>query len=542
MLKIEIDENKNINLYDDSIQIFLSLVSNVKKKIAFFATDHEEAISLKNKINLFDPRAEVWIFPEFDCPFFSNVSPTKPVLLERIRTLFKLITSQKERIIFIGTISSLATKTIKKEDLIFFDIFNKSKNTYFKLSKFLKQNHYEFVDTVRNKGECSVRGQIIDIFSPLENKPARILYNFEEVEAVNYFDIYNQNNSGIVNNYLISVSSEIIFNSNSIKNFRESFRKLGIKDKDDFYKSISNKDIIPGSEQFYPILYDEYDSIIDYLDGFKIFFRESANIEFKDKLNQLVSETPSYAKEVINESNFFENNNVVNKQIIKKKISLFSKISNNSKTFCFSERLFLKSNQNENLKNINKFFTSSDFEKIFFCYNSIINKKKIEKLYENFNVAYEKLSSINDTSKKFNIINVSINSSFILNQNNKKLLFLSDYDFFKKIIKRKTSSEIHSDNFISEFSQLNFGDLVVHINHGVGKFNRLTKKKINDYEQEFIELLYYNNDKLLLPIENLELISKYGFSNQTVRLDKLGLQNWQFKKATLKKKNKANCI
>ena len=84
----------------------------------------------------------------------------------------------------------------------------------------------------------------------------------------------------------------------------------------------------------YKILKD--DSIIDYLDGFKIFFRESANIEFKDKLNQLVSETPSYAKEVINESNFFENNNVVNKQIIKKKISLFSKISNNSKTFCFS--------------------------------------------------------------------------------------------------------------------------------------------------------------------------------------------------------------
>ena len=63
------------------------------------------------------------------------------------------------------------------------------------------------------------------------------------------------------------------------------------------------------------------------------------------------------------------------------------------------------------------------------------------------------------------------------------------------------------------------------------------QKKINDFEQEFIELLYHSNDKLLIPIENLELISKYGFSNQTVRLDKLGLQNWQFKKATLKKKS-----
>ncbi len=221
MLKIEINEIKKINLCDDSIQIFLSLISNTKKKIAFFATNHEEAIKLKNEIKLFDPLVEVLVFPDLDCSFFSNVSPTKPILLERVKTLFKLITSQKERIIFIGTISSLVTKTIRKNDLIFFDVFNQSKNTYFKLSNFLKDNNYEFVDTVRNKGECCIRGQIIDMFSPLEDRPARILYNFEEVETVNYFDIYNQNNSGAVKNYfyllhlklsLISIPLKILEN------------------------------------------------------------------------------------------------------------------------------------------------------------------------------------------------------------------------------------------------------------------------------------------------------------------------------------------
>ena len=174
MMKIEINENKKINLYDDSIQIFLSLISN-KKKVAFFTANHEEAIKLKNKINLFDPFVEILVFPDLDCSFFSNVSPTKPILLERIKTLFKLITSKKKRIIFIGPINSLITKTIKKKNLNFFNIFDKSKNTYLKLSNFLKQNNYEFVDTVRSEGECCVRGQIIDIFSPLENKPARIL-------------------------------------------------------------------------------------------------------------------------------------------------------------------------------------------------------------------------------------------------------------------------------------------------------------------------------------------------------------------------------
>ena len=157
MLKIDFNEKK-INLYDDSIQIFLSLISNIKNKIAFFASNHEEAIKIKNKIKLFDPLVEILIFPGFDCSFFSNVSPTKIILQERIKTLYKLITSKKkERIIFIGTINSLVTKTILKEKLIFFDVFNKSKNNYTNLSDFLKQNNYEFVDTVRSKGECCVR-------------------------------------------------------------------------------------------------------------------------------------------------------------------------------------------------------------------------------------------------------------------------------------------------------------------------------------------------------------------------------------------------
>ena len=71
-------------------------------------------LTLKIKLVYSTLLVKVLVFPDFDCSFFSNLSPTKPILLERIKTLFELITSQKERIIFIGTISSLITKTIKK--------------------------------------------------------------------------------------------------------------------------------------------------------------------------------------------------------------------------------------------------------------------------------------------------------------------------------------------------------------------------------------------------------------------------------------------
>ena len=61
---------------------------------------------------------------------------------------------------------------------------------------------------------------------------------------------------------------------------------------------------------------------------------------------------------------------------------------------------------------------------------------------------------------------------------------------------------------------------------------------INGFNQDFIEIQYHNNDKLLIPIENLELISRYGSDDKNPNLDKLGLQNWQNRKAIIKNKIK----
>ena len=74
------------------------------------------------------------------------------------------------------------------------------------------------------------------------------------------------------------------------------------------------------------------------------------------------------------------------------------------------------------------------------------------------------------------------------------------------------------------------------MDHGIGKFNGIRNNDINGFSQDFIELLYHNNDKLLIPIENLELITRYGSDEKNISLDKLGLQNWQNRKAIIKKK------
>ena len=91
---------------------------------------------------------------------------------------------------------------------------------------------------------------------------------------------------------------------------------------------------------------------------------------------------------------------------------------------------------------------------------------------------------------------------------------------------------------VINFNDLNLGDAVVHHKHGIGRFISIDRLNIAQRKREFVRLIYRNNDKLLLPIENLNLISRYGFDDNNLILDKLGSNDWALRKATVKKKIK----
>jgi len=97
---------------------------------------------------------------------------------------------------------------------------------------------------------------------------------------------------------------------------------------------------------------------------------------------------------------------------------------------------------------------------------------------------------------------------------------------------------IKADTFLSDLSSFEDNDLVVHANHGIGKFRGLKKLEVLGNSHDCIELNYFNDDKLYVPVENIELLSKYGGNNEYVQVDKLGNSHWQFRKASAKNKIK----
>ena len=90
------------------------------------------------------------------------------------------------------------------------------------------------------------------------------------------------------------------------------------------------------------------------------------------------------------------------------------------------------------------------------------------------------------------------------------------------------------DNFISEVTSLAAGDLVVHVEHGIGRFVGLQTLEVAGAPHDCLELHYAGDDKLFLPVENIELLSRYGSDHADVELDRLGGSGWQARKAQLK--------
>lgn len=540
------NDSNIIHVDISSISIYLAELTSKFKKVAYFPTKNYTHSSLKKNLLRLKPDMQIIEFPDFDCNFFSNLSPTTKNKTQRISALYKLIFLDNKNTIFLGSMKSLVTKTIPNINLekSRIRITPKSKLKYDEINNFLNEAGYEKVDFVNNTGEYAIRGEIMDIFSPIHNFPVRILFDFDTIENLNYFSVENQLSFEKVNGYNLFLSSEFQFNNKNIECFRRLFRKLNIKDKDDYYKSITKKIILPGSDQFFPILNNEYSSLLDYLRNFKLIFDFNYKKDFIESFNQYIEGHIYYQKLLKFESSFLLKPELFIETIKERTLIVNNHELKNSgkKEIIFSENLDLKIDKKENLKKVLNLIKKNKI--VIFCFFSKVNKKKLDNLLKSYGLLHKVIkvfdkSNFNNISTKIFTLELEIKSSFILNDfYTQNIYFISELDIFTKTIKKEISSPVKEDNLIEEYSSLKIGDYIVHNDHGIAKYNGLKIKDVNNFPQEFLELVYFGNDKLLIPVENLEVISKYSQGEVSVTLDKLGLQNWQYRKAIVKKRIK----
>ena len=432
------------------------------------------------------------------------------------------------------------------ENLI--DISVNSKIDFNHLMLKLTKLGYERTSVVRDKTEFAVRGSIIDIFISDYDHPIRIDFFGNKIESIHSFDQMTQKRLHELNlkNILINTSSELILNKKSIENFRKNFRELF----DDYrlsnvYHSFTENILPPGGEQFAPLFYDKMDTIFSYLVKTTLILSN----QFLDLLTTRLENIQDFydARKNLDENFFLDPSNLfLTKNNILDNLKNFNSIyflefrNENSKEVDIKKIPNLSSIRKEiDFRFIKKFFDINSKDKsIIICCRSFGSLERVDKiLNDNLEIKINYIDNFSEISKNFKLYITKLDlvdslelDKFILI--NEKSLF--GYNFSIRD-KKRNNKEI----FFEEINKLTIGSILVHSEYGLCRFLDIIKIDIDDSMHDCVQLEFYDNQKLFLPVENLNYVTKYSNDDeQNIILDKLGASHWQKRKADAKKRIK----
>ncbi len=541
----------------------LEYFNSANENLIYVLNTNDEINQCYSSIKFINKSIKVAKLHEWDCPYYDNFGPSRSVKASRINNIIKLnkYIQNNKRFILITTANSILQKfqdfvTYKEKKIEVNDNI-----LYSELLRYIENVGYEKVDNVIEVGTYANRGGIIDIFSPNYNYPIRLDFFGDSIDSIRYFNFQNQKTIQSADSISLYPFSEIYFFEENINNFRRSyiynFKRM---QKDYIYESVTSGVRVSGLEQYLPLFFEKLDTLENIIPNSRVVLSEASKFE-ADIIIQNVKEVYDY-KSALKENDEFV------KDMIKPLNPNELHVNNDEYNRIFQNRVcILSSSENPSIDNVNTFkILNTSIQKIddqIQADNSDAERrqKKIISLINKYSRQYpiiltarntkHAISFLKNVAPQFDEVKLvdrrnevsGINSIYVSNKIDAgniiadKCIYLS-YD---KIFNIKDNMENYnrekSTNYLKEITSLNIGDFIVHRDYGIGKFESLKKITTNDVTYDCIELKYKNDDKVHLPVENIDLLSLYSHSNNdNIELDKLGAANWQYKKAKAKDK------
>jgi len=420
------------------------------------------------------------------------------------------------------------------------------------ISKFLVSNSYIRVDTVSSAGEFTIKGSLFDIFPFGASLPVRLDFFANQIDFIKEFDPITQITNNKLQEITLLPASEVILAENYIDNFKKSYRNLfDIDYRDDrLYEAISEQRQHIGMEHWLPLFYDKLSLITDYLTNPVIISDElfdNAAIERINVIDDYYQTRKSFSNirssEIYNPIEpellylgpkevelVFKNHEVI-------KINNFVKGANyaiesgiTTTPDFFTKGKTSKVNAIELFK---EFLLDHQHKIIIITAHNEFSLKRLADILANYDLLSKVCTQIPQKAQPLIfLMKLPLLQGFISNN----IIFISEQDLFGSKVIRKETKKRKAEKLILEAGSLNIGEFIVHKEHGIGRFVGLKILNVGGFDHDFINLEYHDGDKLYIPVENLDLISRYGSNNGEVRLDKLGSLSFQRRKAGLKKK------
>ena len=517
------------------------------ESIMYIGKDDREIISLYDKLLWLLPKNKILLYRAWDQIPYDNISPSKEIQSTRLETLCYLNLNKNQKIIVLTTTNAIIQKTIPPKELKkhYIKITKNSKLQIDKISNKLLKLGYERTSIVRDKSEFAIRGSIIDIFVTQFKQPIRIDLLNEDIESIFEFDSITQQrtNKFHFNTIVINPSSELIIELDNLNKFRNNFRKI-FQDyrKSQVYQLFSESIIPSGGEQYLPLFYNKLETIFEYIQNFNLIFHNDIEQAIEERIENLID---YYDARIQSNEIFYLNPKYlfINKNDFENLTKKFEII----KLSPFFNEGFIPANVKKinNISSIRKKIDFNFIKKFFeinlkkytiiICCNSIGSLKKVFKiLNENIFLSPIEINNFEDLSDLNLYITVlNIEESFKLNDT----IYINEKTLFGYSLTIKFSQNKKKQKFLfEELNKLSVGTLLVHTDYGICRFNNIKKIYLNDSLHDCLELEFAENQKLLLPVVNLNFITKYGNEDENIYLDKLGALSWKKRKDHAKQK------
>lgn len=531
-----------------------------KNNIFFILASEEEAIKAYKQLLFFTSAAsEVLYFPSLDTIPYDRVSPNLNILSQRATVLTNL-TKDDDKKIVVTSCANLLTKlpTPRVFGDSFLRLYSKMPFSVEKLSTFLIKNGFNRNSVAIDSGEFAIRGDIVDLVLP-NNKGYRINFNWNNVDSIRNYDVFSQISNSDEKELNICSASEVMLNTETINNFKSNYLKtFGVNHTNNsLYQSITNNKKYPGYELFLPLFYNELCSILDYLKEYKVIYNNDviqSILEYESNYNDLYQSRVQSNK--INQTSFYPavpptSFNFASKDLIetlsqnlhpdfKQDSNMFEPIKDLANLPNTSAQIpsgfieILKQstlNHNKILQEVN----SDDCKNttkipIVFC-SSRSNVERLKTILKDRDCSTLEVEALsNAKSGIVNITHVPLSQSFLT----KQYLFISEATILGERVAKQLvqNSKRKLKSILTELDSFIEGELVVHKEHGIGKFLGVENIEVLGSKHDCLKILYAENNKLYVPIENIELVKKYG--EHEAELDKLGNLSWQKRKSKLK--------
>ncbi len=527
------------------------------------ARDDAGLARLADLLDYVSPHTEILRFPAWDCLPYDRVSPNPVIVSERVATLARLVekpAADAPRRIVLTTVNALVQRVPPRRTFEGTSLAVKvgeSLDSAF-LSELLVANGYHRVDTVMEPGEFATRGGIFDVYPSGETEPVRLDLFGDEVDNIRGFDPTTQRSTGKLREFVLRPVAELSFDADSVSRYRTGWRAHFGQEAtgDPIYLSVSDQRRHTGIEHWLPLFHDRLETLVDYLPGVSVSLDHQADEVLTARLEMIADHAearrlPSREGDVpyrpLPPGLLYLDREAWNAMLDGLPMLSFTPFAKPDGAgghdaggrpgIMFARSLPPGSRETvfSVLGDQAKSWADTKRRTLVTAWTRG-SRERIGALLRDHSIAVEVVETWREARRLkpgvIGLLTLQLDRGFVADD----IALVSEQDLLGERISRPPRRRKRADQFIAEATEIAEGDLVVHQDYGIGRYDGLETIGVGAAPHDCLRLIYDGSEKLFLPVENIELLSRFGSEQNGVALDRLGGASWQTRKARMKQR------